>query len=106
MSPKVYIETTIVSYLTARPSRDLITAAHQQLTREWWENWRRDFSLFVSQAVIQESSAGDTEMSQSRLSVLETIPLLELNNETMILARRLVEDGPIPERAATDALQI
>ncbi len=56
MSLKVYIETTIVSYLTARPNRDLIVAAHQQLTQEWWENRRANFDLYTSQFVIQESS--------------------------------------------------
>ena len=57
MKPKVYLETTIISYLTARPSRDLIIAAHQELTNEWWENRRRRFDLFVSQLVIQKVKA-------------------------------------------------
>ena len=48
MKPKVYLETTIPSYLTARPSRDLVTAAHQQITREWWDTRRHAFDLFVS----------------------------------------------------------
>jgi hypothetical protein len=56
MKPKIYVETTIISYLAARPSRDLITAAHQQVTQEWWENRRADFDLFVSQLVIQEAT--------------------------------------------------
>jgi hypothetical protein len=59
MKPKVYLETTIPSYLMARPSRDLVTAAHQQITREWWETRRQDFDLFISQMVIDEASAGD-----------------------------------------------
>ena len=61
MKPKVYLETTIPSYLTSRPSRDLVTAAHQQITREWWDTRRHDFDLFVSQMVIDEASAGDPE---------------------------------------------
>jgi hypothetical protein len=67
MQPTVYIETTIVSYLTARPSRDLIMAAHQQITQEWWARRGADFELFVSQFVIQEASMGDAGMAQSVL---------------------------------------
>jgi hypothetical protein len=58
MLPRVYLETTVISYLAARPSKDLITAAHQQLTHDWWQNRRQDFDLFSSQLVVQESSAG------------------------------------------------
>jgi hypothetical protein len=106
MSLKVYIETTIVSYLTARPSRDLIMAAHQQLTQEWWENRRANFDLYTSQFVIQESSAGDAKMAQTRLEALEEIPLLSVTQEAVTLARTLVEKGPIPEKADVDALHI
>jgi hypothetical protein len=59
MKPKVYLETTIPGYLMARPSRDLVTAAHRQITREWWDTRRQDFDLFISQMVIDEASAGD-----------------------------------------------
>ena len=93
MKPKVYIETTIVSYLAARPSRDLITAAHQQVTQEWWENRRTDFDLFVSQLVIQEASAGDEQAVQRRLQVLEDLPLLQLNEQAIALARMLIDEG-------------
>lgn len=106
MKPKVYLETTIVSYLTARSSRDLIIAAHQQLTQEWWDHRRISFDLFVSQVVVQESGAGDTLMAQKRLEVLVTIPLLDLRQEAVALARALVEKGPLPEKAAVDALHI
>ena len=106
MSLKVYIETTIVSYLTARPSRDLIMAAHQQLTQEWWENRRANFDLYTSQFVIQESSTGDAKMAQTRLEALEEIPLLSVTQEAVTLARTLVEKGPIPEKADVDALHI
>ena len=62
MRPKVYVETTIVSYLAARPSRDLITAAHQQITQDWWENRRTDFDLYVSQLVVQEANASSAHL--------------------------------------------
>jgi len=106
MQPKVYIETTIVSYLAARPSRDLITAAHQQVTQEWWENRRTDFDLFVSQLVIQEASAGDEQAVQRRLQVLEGFPLLELNEQAVVLARMLIDEGTLSPQAAGDALHI
>ena len=106
MGLKVYIETTIVSYLTARASRDLIIAAHQQLTQEWWNKRRAAFELYTSQLVIQESSAGEVAMSQKRLDALEGIPLLSINQEAVSLARAFVKKGPIPEKAAVDALHI
>ncbi len=103
---KVYIETTVVSYLTARPSRDLIVAAHQQLTNEWWEQRRADFDLYISQFVIRESGAGDAVMAQKRLDALDGIALLSVNIEAVALARELVEKGPIPEKAEVDALHV
>lgn len=106
MKPRVYIETTVVSYLTARSSRDLIIAAHQQLTQEWWNNRRDSFDLYISQLVIQESSAGEAFMAQKRMEALDAIPLLDLREEAVALARALVEKGPIPEKAAVDALHI
>lgn len=105
-SLKVYIETTVVSYLTARPSRDLILAAHQQITLEWWEIRRADFDLYTSQFVIQESSAGEAAMAQKRLDALNGIALLAVSREALDLARSLVEKGPIPEKAKVDALHI
>ena len=106
MAPKIYLETTIISYLAARPSKDLITAAHQQVTRDWWQNRRRDFDLFSSQLVIQESSAGDAAVAKTRLQLLSDISLVQVNVDCVSLARALVERGPIPEKAAVDALHI
>ncbi len=106
MNLKVYIETTIVSYLTARPSRDLIIAAHQQLTQEWWDTRREDFDLYASQFVIRESGAGDSAMANKRLEALDGIPLLSVSTEAVTLARKLVEKGPIPAKAEVDALHI
>lgn len=106
MSPKLYLETTVISYLTARPSKDLITAAHQQLTQEWWENRSRDFDLYASQLVVQESSAGEAEMAAKRLAFLDEVPLLAVSPACVDLARRLVDKGPIPQKASVDALHI
>jgi len=89
MKPKVYLETTIPSYLTSRPSRDLVTAAHQQITREWWDTRRHDFALFVSQMVIDEASAGDPEAATRRLEVLASLPLLDPQTAGIALAQML-----------------
>ena len=105
MKPKVYLETTIISYLTARPSRDIIIAAHQELTNEWWENRKRRFDLYVSQLVIQEVKSGDKEAARKRLGFLEPIPLLELNDKVISLARILMNEA-IPPKAVEDALHI
>ena len=106
MKPRVYLETTIVSYLTARPSRDLIMAAHQELTREWWENRRDDFALFISQLVIQEASAGDAEAARKRLEALAPLPLLVANPAALALARSLTLKGPLPKKAGADTFHI
>jgi hypothetical protein len=106
MKPKIYVETTIIRYLTAKRSRDLVIAAHQQITQEWWETRRLTFDLFISELVIREAGAGHEEAAQERLEALKEITLLELNEETLYLAGELVQRGPIPERAKEDALHI
>lgn len=106
MKPTIYLETTIVSYLTARLSRDLVTAAHQQITHEWWANRRGDFDLYVSQLVVQEAGAGDKLMAMRRLEELRTIPLLDVSDAAGALARRLINDKTLPAKAALDALHI
>lgn len=106
MKSKVYIETTIVSYVTARSSRDLIIAAHQQITQEWWNDRRVEFELYISQLVIQEAAAGDIEGARKRLEILNVFPLLELKPESLLLARALLDKGSLPAKAAEDALHI
>ncbi len=106
MLPTVYLETTVVSYLVARASRDLVTAAHQQLTREWWEERRAGFSVFVSEAVIREASAGDPEVAARRLAALKGIPSLEITSEAMSLASALLRSRAVPAKAMDDAIHI
>ena len=106
MKPKVYIETTIVSYLAARPSRNLIVAAHQQITHDWWDMRRSEFELFVSELVVSEAAAGDPEAARQRRALLEALPLLEPTPEAERLARALVERGPVPEQEPEDAAHI
>ena len=92
--------------MTAWPSRDLVTAAHQQITREWWQTRRQDFDLFTSQLVVDEASEGDLNAATRRLEVLAEIPLLEPSDDVAELAQALIEQIPFPERAAADALHI
>ena len=106
MKPRVYLETTIISYLTARPSRDLVTAAHQQITQQWWQTRRAHFDLFVSPPVIQEAQAGDPEAAARRIAGLQDIPLLTLSAEAAGLAQALIAQRPLPDTAVVDALHI
>ncbi len=106
MKPKAYLETSVISYLTSHPSRDLIVAANQQLTQEWWQVRRQNFDLFISQLVIQEASAGDEDAAQRRLQTVVNIPLLQLSEEAVIFAEKLVEEVPMPQKAVEDALHI
>ena|SRR6266542_1069066 len=105
MSPKVYVETTIISYLAAVPSRDIVLAAHQQLTREWWD--RRDrFELFVSQAVVDEAAREDAVAAARRMALLTGIPLLALGSEVDEFANRLLRGNVVPGKATVDAIHI
>jgi hypothetical protein len=106
MKAKVYVETTIVSYLTAWPSRDVIVAAHQQITDEWWRTKRQGFELFASQLVLREAQAGHQEMAQRRLKALEEVALLEVTEEALALSEKLITFGPLPKKAAEDAAHI
>jgi predicted nucleic acid-binding protein len=104
--PAVYVETTVISYLTARPSRDLIRAAHQQITREWWETRRTAFSVYVSQLVLDEAAAGDAIAAAERLQKLAAIPLLEYHDPTLHLAEDLGRALRLPAQARGDALHV
>ena len=85
--PTVYIETSIISYLTARSSRDIVTLANQQLTQDWWNNHQGSYDAFVSQPVVREVSAGDSQAAQKRLQALNGMPLLEATQDALDLAR-------------------
>lgn len=106
MTLTVYIETTVVSYLTAIPSRDLITAAHQQATRDWWENHRPFFDLVVSQLVLREASQGDSDSAKRRLEALQQIKLLPIPEEAVDLAQRVVRAGILAPEDFEDALHV
>ena len=105
MKSKIYVETTVISYLTALPSTDLIRAAHQQITRDWWER-RQRFDLFVSQAVLREVAGGDAEASGRRLTAVEGIRVLAVDTKASQLAERFLVLRVIPAKAAVDAIHI
>lgn len=104
--PSVYIETSVVSYLTAAPSRDVVTAAHQLITQEWWENERSRFELFTSVAVLNEAGSGDPAMVGRRLAVLHGLSVLLPDDAATELAAELIRRGPLPSKAEADALHI
>ncbi len=106
MKPKVYVETSIVGYLAARPSRDLIVAAHQQITHEWWDVRRAQYDLYVSQVVIREASAGDPSFAARRMQVFQDMPLLDVTAQAALLAEHFILAHCLPQTAAEDALHI
>jgi hypothetical protein len=103
---KVYLETTIVSYLVSNPSRDLIVAGHQNLTRQWWDVQRPLFDSFVSAVVLDEIQQGDPRMAAKRLETLEGMPVLEVTEATAELIRRIMATGVLPPKAARDAAHV
>src|SRR5206468_581145 len=102
----VYLETTVISYFVARPSRDLLVAAHQQLTQEWWADRRGAFECFVSQIVIDEVSAGDPVEIRKRFSAISGFGVLQVSVEAEALTLAILSCGAIPPRAMRDAAHI
>jgi hypothetical protein len=102
----VYLETTFISYLVARPSRDLHVAAHQQTTQEWWANRRSEFECSVSQAVIDEASVGDPAEVQKRLAILAGLPALDVTETADLLTRAIMAAGILPPHAFPDAAHV
>ena len=106
MKPLVYMETSVVSYLTARQSRDLVVAAYQEVTREWWHVASGRFDLVASELVVTEAGAGDADAASARLEVLRPVALLNITESSEALARRLLDLGAVPRQAAADAAHI
>ncbi len=102
---KVYIETSVVSYLTARPSKNIVLAGHQLITREFWENLNLE-NVFISELVLEEASKGDENAAKTRMKALENIKELEIDNECQKLAEILVNKNVVPKEFPEDALHI
>ena len=106
MKPKVYLETSVLSYLAALPSRDAITSGRQAITRRWWETGREKYTLVVSEAVEAECERGDPKKVRRRRERLEEVSLFPVDKTILELARLLVVPGAIPKKAGPDALHI
>lgn len=105
MKRKIYLETSVISYLTSRPSKTILGAAHQQITLAWWET-RNQYELLVSESVLRECGSGDVVAARKRLDVLSDVPLLLINEQALNIAEALVGQGIVPAKAAEDALHI
>ena len=106
MSETVYIETSILGYLTARSTKNLILAANIEVTKEWWNTRREQFALYISQVVLEEVARGDAEMASKRMDILRDFPLLEVNQSVQSLATLFLAKTNLPAKAADDALHI
>ena len=102
----VYLETTFISYLVARPSRDLLVAAHQQASEEWWSSQRGEFKCCVSQVVIDEASVGDPTEVEKRLAIISDMAALEITEEAESLTQAILAGGILPPRAVRDAAHV
>ena len=103
---RIYIESTIPSYVVARPARDLLQAARQQMTKDWWDLKRHNHELFTSQIVLDEITEGERAMANQRLKVMSGIPLLDLTVEAANLTRLILDSGLVPAKVDADAAHI
>jgi hypothetical protein len=106
MKRRIYIETSVVSYLTARPSTDIVRAACQQITQSWWNSGRTTVSSYISPYVIEEASAGDPTAAKERIEALRPIPVLSIPDDIPHLPEFLLLGGGLPPKARIDALHI
>jgi hypothetical protein len=106
MAESVYIESSIISYLVARPSRDIVITARQAITETWWRERKPEFELFISALVVQEIGRGDAEAAERRLNAVESIPILATTSEAQLLAEELLSQGAVPAKSEEDALHI
>jgi predicted nucleic acid-binding protein len=106
MKPKVYVETSVLSYLAARPSQDAVTAGRQLITQRWWETEREKYALVISELVETECGRGDPTLIKRRKALLGAVSLFPVNERILELARLLVAPGAVPEKAGPDAVHI
>jgi len=106
MKESIYLETTVVSYYTSKPSRDIIVLAHQEITRQWWNMAMKRYNVFISEIVVEEASFGDTEAARKRLRELKDFPHLELNNRIEEIAQIYMDRLDIPEKSFRDAAHL
>ena len=97
MKSTVYIESTIPSYYVARPGRDIISLAHQEITRIWWEEHREKYDIYISQLVLEECSRGDKNISEKRVNLIKDIPVIIFNNDIISIVNMIISKKIIPE---------
>ncbi|MHC4518276.1 MAG: type II toxin-antitoxin system VapC family toxin [Planctomycetota bacterium] len=102
----IYVETSIISYLTAQPARDVVAAARQRLTIEWWDARRNSFDLVVSPLVMEEAGRGDPEAARRRLQCVRALRCVNVTDEVRAFAKRVISEGALPRSATDDALHI
>lgn len=100
----VYIESSVISYITARPSRDVVTSARQAISIEWWDGYRDSFEVFVSELVLEEIGSGDSRAASNRLAIVEGIPVLVATINAVVLAKSLIAENAILASSMEDAL--
>ncbi len=106
MKRTIYIETTVISYYVARPSRDLLIAGHQEATHELWPRLLNEYEPFISALVFEEARKGDPEQSQKRLTAIESFQMLAITDEAMQLAEEIIRLKGVPEQYPEDALHL
>ena len=106
MKPRVYVETSVISYLTARPSSNILLLARQQFTREFWEMRQSEFVAWMSDLVLDEASAGDPSAAAARIAACAGLSLLDINPAAQSFARELIRTGAVPPTEPEDALHI
>lgn len=106
MPERVYVETTVISYLAARPSQNVIRLAHQEITRIWWKQRRAAFEIYISELVNEEVRNGDPSAAGERVRMIADVPVLRVSDEAVILAESLITLGLLPAKAAADALHV
>jgi predicted nucleic acid-binding protein len=106
MEKRIYVETTVVSYLTAKPSRDIMIASHQEATRELWPKLLTKYDAYISALVFEEAKRGDPDQAKMRLAAIESFPLLDIDDEARSLAENFIAKKAIPAEYPEDALHI
>src|SRR5947207_7492113 len=105
MKPTVYLETSIIGYLAMRPSRDLLVAANQQMTRDWWDNHRHKYEPVISRFVVEECGDGDPMAAQERSEFLKAVSILEATEEVELFGKGWIKAINFPSKAVLDADQ-
>ena len=106
MKKRLYIETTVVSYLTAKPSRDIMVAGHQEATRELWPELSAKYETYISALVFEEARKGDPDQAQMRIEAIEPFSMLDIDDEARTLAQKIIAKKGIPAEYPEDALHI